>query len=35
MNLQAADTLGLELTDEMLEGYNVLVEKDGTSHFGE
>ena len=35
VNLQAADTLGLELTDEMLEGYNVLVEKDGTSHFGE
>ena len=35
VNLQAADTLGLELTDEMLEGYNVLVEKDGTSRFGE
>ena len=35
VNLQAADALGLELTDEMLEGYNVLVEKDGTSHFGE
>lgn len=35
VNLQAADTLGLELTDEMLEGYSVLVEADGTSHFGE
>ena len=35
VNLQAADALGLELTDEMLEGYNVLVENDGTSHFGE
>ena len=35
VNLQAADTLGLELTDEMLEGYSVLVEVDGTSHFGE
>ncbi|MBQ7840868.1 MAG: ABC transporter substrate-binding protein [Lachnospiraceae bacterium] len=35
VNLQAADTLGLELTDEMTDGYTVLVEKDGTSHFGE
>ena len=33
--LQAADTLGLTLTDDMLEGYTVLVEADGTSHFGE
>ncbi len=35
VNLQAADTLGLTLTDDMLEGYTVLVEEDGTSHFGE
>ena len=35
VNLQAADTLGLTLTDDMLEGYTVLVEPDGTSHFGE
>lgn len=35
VNLQAADTLGLTLSDEMLEGYTVLVEADGTSHFGE
>ena len=35
VNLQAADTLGLTLTDDMLEGYTVLVEADGTSHFGE
>lgn len=35
VNLQAADTLGLSLTDEMLSGYSVLVEADGTSHFGE
>ena len=35
VNLQAADTLGLTLTDDMLDGYTVLVEADGTSHFGE
>lgn len=35
VNLQAADTLGFELTDTMLEGFSALVEKDGTSHFGE
>jgi len=34
VNLQAADHLGLKLTDTMLTGYTVLVEKDGTSHFG-
>ncbi len=34
VNLQAADRLGLTLTDAMLQGYSVLVEKDGTSHFG-
>ena len=35
VNLQAADRLGLTVGDELLESYNVLVEKDGTSHFGE
>ena len=35
VNLQAADTLGLTITDEILSAYKVLVEKDGTSHFGE
>ena len=35
VNLQAADTLGLELTNDMLDGYEILVEADGTSHFGE
>ncbi|MBP1918228.1 ABC transporter substrate-binding protein [Youngiibacter multivorans] len=34
INLQAADKLSFELTDKMLEGYKVLVEQDGTSHFG-
>lgn len=34
VNLQAADRVGMELSDKMLEGYDVLVEKDGTSHFG-
>lgn len=35
VNLKAADTLGLTLTDAMLDGFDVLVEKDGTSHFGQ
>ena len=35
VNLQAADRLGMTLTDDMLSGYTVLVEKDGTSHFGQ
>lgn len=35
VNLQAADTLGMEITDEILASYRVLVEADGTSHFGE
>ncbi len=35
VNLKAADRIGMNLTDDMLEGYSVLVEKDGTSHFGE
>lgn len=34
VNLQAAKTLGLALSDAMLQGYEVLVEEDGTSHFG-
>jgi len=34
VNLQAAERVGLTLTDAMLERYTVLVEKDGTSHFG-
>ncbi len=33
INLQAADRLNLEISDEMLAEYNVLVEKDGASHF--
>lgn len=35
VNLQSADRLSMELTDEMLDGFEILVEKDGTSHFGE
>lgn len=35
VNLLAADRIGLALTDDMLEGFAVLVEKDGTSHFGQ
>ena len=35
VNLQAAETLGMEITDEILASYRVLVEADGTSHFGE
>jgi len=34
VNLQAAGKLNLKLTDDMLKGYDVLVEADGTSHFG-
>jgi putative tryptophan/tyrosine transport system substrate-binding protein len=34
VNLQAADKLKLSLGAELLKGYKVLVEKDGTSHFG-
>ena len=33
INLQSADKIGMTLTDEMLDGYKVLVEKDGESHF--
>ena len=35
VNLQAADTLGMEITEEILSAYRVLVEADGSSHFGE
>ncbi len=35
VNLQAAERIGLSITDEMMDGFKVLVEKDGTSHFGE
>lgn len=34
VNLQAAQRLELTLTDAMLADFNVLVEADGTSHFG-
>ncbi len=34
VNLQAADKLKLNLSATVLKGYKVLVEKDGTSHFG-
>jgi len=34
VNLQAADKLKLQLSAEVLRGYKVLVEKDGTSRFG-
>ena len=35
VNLQAADRIGIEVPDDILAAYNVLVEADGTSHFGE
>ncbi|MGN1147638.1 MAG: ABC transporter substrate-binding protein [Lachnospiraceae bacterium] len=35
INLQAADRIGLTLDDTMLEGYEILVEQDGTSHFNQ
>ena len=35
VNLQAAGKLNLTLTDEMLQNFDVLVEADGTSHFGQ
>ena len=35
VNLQAADRIGMEISDELLTSYNVLVEADGASHFGE
>ena len=35
VNLQAAERIGIELSDDILAAYKVLVEADGTSHFGE
>ena len=35
VNLQAAERIGIEVSDDILAAYNVLVEVDGTSHFGE
>lgn len=35
VNLQAAERIGIAVSDDILASYNVLVEADGTSHFGE
>ena len=35
VNLQAADRVGMPISDDILASYRVLVEADGTSHFGE
>ena len=35
VNLQAAERIGMEITDDVLAAYNVLVEANGVSHFGE
>ena len=35
VNLQAAGRIGIAIPEEILESYTVLVEEDGTSHFGE
>lgn len=35
VNLQAAGRIGIEIPEETLAAYNVLVEADGTSHFGQ
>ena len=35
VNLQAAERIGMEIDGEILASYSVLVEADGTSHFGE
>ncbi len=35
VNLQAADRIGMTISDDILALYNVLVEADGTNHFGE
>ena len=35
VNLQAAERIGIEVSDGILAAYKVLVEADGTSHFGE
>jgi len=34
VNLKTADKLKLKLSDDVTKAYKVLVEKDGTSHFG-
>ena len=35
VNLQAAQRIGIQIPEETLAAYKVLVEEDGTSHFGE
>ena len=35
VNLQAAQRFGADFPETAYEGYEVLVEADGTSHFGE
>ncbi len=35
VNMQAAERIGMDISDAILANYNVLVEADGTSHFGE
>lgn len=35
VNMQAAERIGMDISDDILANYNVLVEADGTSHFGE
>ena len=35
VNLQAAGRIGMQISDDVLASYRVLVEADGTSHFGE
>ena len=35
VNLQAAGRIGMDIDEETLAAYRVLVEADGTSHFGE
>ncbi|MFI3238606.1 MAG: ABC transporter substrate-binding protein [Lachnospiraceae bacterium] len=35
VNLEAASLIGFDITDDMLEGFEILVEEDGTNHFGE
>ena len=35
VNLQAADRIGMTVSDDILASYTVLVEADGTNHFGE
>ena len=35
VNLQAANRIGMDISEEILSAYTVLVEADGTNHFGE